>query len=48
MAVTAGTVNFADTAGVTELAGAFTAGIYDSLRLRYTTSRWVEVGRSNN
>jgi hypothetical protein len=48
VAVTAGTVNFADTAGVTELAGAFTAGLYDSLRLRYTTSRWVEVGRSNN
>lgn len=48
VAVTAGTVNFADSAGVTELAGAFNAGIYDSLRLRYTTSRWVEVGRSNN
>src|SRR5574342_81491 len=43
-----GTVNFADTAGVTELAGVFNAGIYDSITLRYGASTWRESGRSNN
>ncbi len=43
-----GTVDFADTAGVTELAGAFTAGLYDSLALRYISDRWIETGRSDN
>jgi hypothetical protein len=40
--------NFADTGGVSELAGAFAAGQYDSLSLRYATGTWVETGRSNN
>ena len=40
--------NFADTAGVTEIAGAFAADVFDVLRLMYVTSRWVEIGRSNN
>lgn len=43
-----GSVAFADTAGVTELAGAFSAGLYDTLNLRYIFDRWVEVGRSDN
>ena len=44
----ANTVNFADTAGVTELAGAFAAGQYDSLTLVYQADRWIEKSRSNN
>lgn len=40
--------NFADTAGVSELAGVFAMGQYDVLRLAYVASTWVEVGRSNN
>lgn len=43
-----GTVDFADTAGVTELAGAFSAGQWDALTLRYSVDRWVETARSNN
>jgi hypothetical protein len=44
-----GTVNFADTAGVTELAGAFNAAIDDYISLRYgTTTTWRERSRSNN
>lgn len=43
-----GTVDFADTSGVTELAGAFTAGLYDSLAVRYIADRWIETGRSDN
>jgi hypothetical protein len=43
-----GTVDFADTSGVTELAGAFAAGLYDSLALRYISDRWIETGRSDN
>lgn len=43
-----GTVDFADTSGVTELSGALTLAIYDTLRLAYTTSRWVMLGTSNN
>jgi hypothetical protein len=42
------TVAFADTAGVSELAGAFTAGQYDSLVLLYSVDRFVELSRSNN
>ena len=42
------TVAFADTAGVSELAGAFTAGTNDVLSLTYLTDRWVEYARSNN
>ena len=46
--VGANVCNFADTAGVSELAGAFAEGQWDSLSLRYATSTWVETGRSNN
>lgn len=43
------TVNFADTAGVSELAGAFAANIDDCLSLRYgNTTTWREVSRSAN
>jgi hypothetical protein len=42
------TVNFADTSGVSELAGAFAAGQWDSISMIYLGSRWVEVNRSNN
>jgi len=44
----ANTVNFTDTAGVTELAGNFAMGQWDTLVLQYNTDRWVEVSRSNN
>lgn len=39
---------FADSAGVTELAGAFDQGQYDFLTLMYVVDRWIEEGRSNN
>ena len=42
------TANFADTADVSELAGAFAAGQWDTLTLLYELDRWVEVSRSNN
>jgi hypothetical protein len=44
----AGSGTYSDTAGVTELAGGFVAGLYDSLSLRYIADRWVETGRSDN
>ena len=44
----ANTVAFADTAGVSELAGAFTAGANDVLSLIYFSDRWIEYARSNN
>jgi len=40
--------NFTDTAGVTELAGNFAMGQWDTLTLIYVNDRWVEVCRSNN
>lgn len=40
--------NFADTSGVSELAGAFAMGQYDSLTLIYASDRYVESNRSNN
>ncbi len=43
-----GSGTYSDTAGVTELAGAFVAGQNDSLTLRYIADRWVESARSNN
>lgn len=46
--MTANTCNFADTAGVTEIAGAATLGQYDSILMRYTVDTWVQVGSSNN
>ncbi len=43
------TVNFADTAGVTELAGAFAANIDDCISLIYgNTTTWREISRSAN
>lgn len=44
----AGSATYADTSGVTELAGGFTAATWDVLRLRYVADRWVETGRSDN
>lgn len=46
--ISAPAVNFADTGTVSELAGAFAAGPYDTLRLRYVVDRWMELSRSNN
>jgi parallel beta-helix repeat protein len=46
--VSAVNVNFADTAGVSELGGAFAAGQYDSIQLIYSNDRWIETARSNN
>ncbi len=46
--VSANAVNFADTATVSELAGAYASGQYDSLTMLYSTDRWVELARSNN
>ncbi len=46
--VSANASTFADTSGLTELAGSFAMGQYDSLTLVYATDRWVEVHRSNN
>ncbi len=40
--------NFADTSGVSELAGAFAMGQWDTLTLISLTDRWVELGRSDN
>lgn len=42
------TLNFADTAGVSELTGAFAMGTSDTLSMVYSTSAWNEVSRSNN
>lgn len=41
-------INFADTSGVSETAGAFAAGANDSISFVYANSRWIETGRSNN
>lgn len=46
--VSANAVNFADTVGVTEIAGPFAAGQYDSLSLDYVVNTWVERTRSDN
>lgn len=40
--------HFADTSGLSELAGAFAMGPYDAMTLRYVVDRWAEIGRSNN
>lgn len=45
--VSANTVNFSDTSGVSELAGAFACGQWDTLTLIYVVDRWVELARSN-
>jgi hypothetical protein len=41
-------VDMADTADVSELAGVFAMGQYDSITLLYVTDRWIETARSNN
>lgn len=41
-------VNFADSAGVSELGGAFAAGAVDAITMVYTGTTWVEMSRSNN
>lgn len=41
-------ITISDVAGLTELAGDWTGGTYDTLSLLYTGTRWVETGRSNN
>ena len=46
--ISANVVDFADTAGITELVGAFAAGQYDTLTLIYISDRWIEKGRSDN
>lgn len=46
--ISANTVDFADTAGVSELAGDFAMGQYDTLCLLYGPSAWLEISRSNN
>jgi len=46
--ISANTVNISDSAGVTELAGNFAMGQWDSLSLIYVGDRWVEVSRSDN
>lgn len=46
--VSANVVNIADTAGLSETAGAFAMGQYDSICFKYIVDRWVEVSRSNN
>lgn len=46
--VSANAVNFADSAGVSELTGAVALGQYDSLTLMYVSDRWVETAASNN
>lgn len=46
--VSANVCNFADTAGVTEIAGAFAMGQYDTLVLEYVVNTWVQIDRSDN
>ena len=48
--VAANVVNFADSAGISELAAAFAAGVNDVLHVYYSTSltTWIETGRSDN
>lgn len=46
--ITANVVNFADSGGVTELAGALAMGQWDSLSMLYLADRYVELARANN
>jgi hypothetical protein len=46
--VSANVCDFVDTAGVSELAGVFAMGQYDTLTLMYAVDRYVEVSRSDN
>lgn len=45
---TSGTCDFSDSSGVSELAGNFSMGNYDSLDLKYDSDRWIERARSDN
>jgi len=44
----ANTVTINDSSGVSELAGNFSGGQYDSLSLIYGIDRWIETSRSDN
>ena len=46
--VSANSITFTDTAGVTEMAGNFTAGQWDMIQFIYITDRFVETDRSDN
>jgi hypothetical protein len=46
--VSANNITFTDTAGVTEMAGNFTCGQWDTIEFVYVTDRFVEIGRVNN
>lgn len=46
--ISANAASFSDSAGVSELTGAFSMGANDSLTLVYGGSTWNEVARSNN
>lgn len=46
--LTANAVTYADTSGVSETAGAFAAGQYDTITFLYASDRWIELARSNN
>ena len=41
-------VNFADTAGLTELSAGIALGANDTLTLAYAQDRWVQMSTSNN
>ena len=46
--ISANNVIYADTGGVTELAGAYVSNQYDTIQLIYSSDRWIEYGRSDN
>ena len=46
--VSSNVCDFADSAGVSEIAGAFNMGQYDTLKLIYDGATWIEICRSNN
>lgn len=46
--MSANAVTLADSAGVSETAGALSLGQYDSVRYVYASDRWVELSLSNN
>jgi hypothetical protein len=46
--ISANTVNYAKTAGLSQLAAAFAAGQWSTLTVVYAADRWVEYARSSN
>ena len=46
--ISSNTCDFADTAGVSELAGAASLGLKDSLTLKYLDGGWIKFHRSDN